>query len=427
MAVGPLPRNPYTVGGPVRGTHFYGRDALIQTILDGNDRAIWVVGNRRIGKTSLLRRLEDLGTVDGRVAFLISMEAADTVADLAQCFLDDIESDDDRLARLGLAIGDLQGKTPHAIMRLLDRRGRERGFEVLLLLDEAEALIGIAEREGDDILRDLRREMQRSEALRVVMTATKRLAALNDLCRGWDTSPFLYGVMPRYLGRLERDDALALIRQSQSPAPPLVADGIAEAVLAATDGHPFLTQWLCDRLWSDGMLRPLAADDLIPDSNLVNLFQLDYNYLAPVERRILRCLSFVESLDEAGLMGQLGVAMADMQLRYLIQSLAQLCYVRRSGDRYSTGNRLLHIWLQFWAIDAPESPMSDAAAVDQADEDQQQIMALATAHKRRLRVLEEQQALRGADTPPDIVIEIEDISRQIADLDARLALLQAHP
>jgi hypothetical protein len=421
-----LPRNPYTVGGPVRGPHFYGREALIHAILDGNDRAVWVVGNRRIGKTSLLRRLEELGTVDGRVAFLISMEAADTVSDLAQCFLDDIETGDDRLARLGLAIGDLQGKSPNAMMRLLDRRGRERGVEVLLLLDEAEALIGIAEREGDDILKDLRREIQRSEALRVVMTATKRLAALNDLCRGWDTSPFLYGVMPRYLGRLEQDEALGLIRQSQSPAPPIVADGIAEAVLAATDGHPFLTQWLCDRLWTDGVLRPLVADDLIPDSNLVNLFQLDYNYLAPVERRILRCLSFVESLDEPGLMGQLGVTMADIQLRYLIQSLVQLCYVRRAADRYSTGNRLLHIWLQFWATDAPESPMSDAAAVDQADEEQQRIMALATTHKRRLRVLEEQQALRGVDTPAEIVLEIEDITKQIADLDARLAVLQSH-
>jgi AAA domain len=426
MAVGALPRNPYTVGGPVRGPHFYGREALIQAILGGNDRAIWVVGNRRIGKTSLLRRLEDLGTVDGRVAFLISMEAADTVDDLAQCFLDDIETDDDRLARLGLAIGDLQGKTPNAIMRLLDRRGRERGVEVLLLLDEAEALIGIAEREGDDILKDLRREMQRSEALRVVMTATKRLAALNDLCRGWDTSPFLYGVMPRYLGRLEQDEGLTLIRQSQSPAPPIMADGIAEAVLAATDGHPFLTQWLCDRLWSDGALRALVADDLIPDSNLVNLFQLDYNYLAPVERRILRCLSFVESLDEGGLMGQLGVTLADIQLRYLIQSLVQLCYIRRAGERYSTGNRLLHIWLQFWATDAPESPMSDAAAVDQADEEQQRIMARATTHKRRLWVLEEQRALRGADTPAEIVLEIEDITKQVADLDARLALLRSH-
>ena len=48
MAVGLLPRNPYTVGGPVRGPHFYGREGLIQAILDGNDRAIWVVGNKSL-------------------------------------------------------------------------------------------------------------------------------------------------------------------------------------------------------------------------------------------------------------------------------------------------------------------------------------------------------------------------------------------
>jgi hypothetical protein len=70
--------------------------------------------------------------------------------------------------------------------------------------------------------------------------------------------------------------------------------------------------------------------------------------------------------------------------------------------------------------------MSDAAAVDQADEAQQRIMALATTHKRRLRLLEEQQARRGADTPPGIVLEIEDITKQIAELDAQLALLRAH-
>jgi hypothetical protein len=425
MAVNTSGRNPYTVGGPVRGAHFYGRAALTQVILEGNDRAIWVIGNRRSGKTSLLRRLEELGNANGHVAFRISMEAADTEQDLAQSFLDDIDQGDDRLARLGLTLADLQGKTPSAIMRALDRRAQDRGIEVLLLLDEAEALIGIAEREGDDILKELRREMQRSEALRVVMVATKRLAALNDLCRDWDTSPFLYGIIPRYLGRLEPDEALALIRQQQSRAPLSVDDTLAGQILAATDGHPFLIQWLCDRLWNGRTLRPLLPDDLIPDENLISLFQLDYNYLAPTERRILRCLSFVESIDESGLLAELGVVLAEIQLRYLIQSLAQLCYVRRSGERYSTGNRLLHNWLQFWAIDEPEPPMSDAAAADQADEEQQELIKLATIHKRRLRVLEQQQALQGTSTPPQVVLEIQDIASKIAELEEQLAQLRA--
>ena len=76
-----IQRKPYNAGMPVRGEQFYGRSELINNILGGSDRAIWVVSNRRIGKTSLLRRMEQLGSADGRVAFMISMEAADNVAD----------------------------------------------------------------------------------------------------------------------------------------------------------------------------------------------------------------------------------------------------------------------------------------------------------------------------------------------------------
>jgi AAA domain len=423
-------RNPYTVGGVVRGPHFYGRSALIATLLNSNDRSVWVVGNRRIGKTSLLRQLEGLANAEGRVAFHINLEGADTLADLSESFLDDMD-DSDRLARLGLAVGDLQGKSPPAIMRMLDRRARERGLEVLVLLDETEALIRIAQREGDDILKDLRREMQRSEMLRVVMVATKRLAALNDLCRDWDTSPFLFGVVPRYLGRLERDEALALIRQSQARTPQLVDDAVAEAVIATTDGHPYLTQWLCDRLWSPAGLRAPTNDDLVPDTSLIDMFQVDYNHLAPTERRILRCLAYVESLDDTGIQEQLGVTLANLQLRYLLQALEQLCYVRRAGADFATGNQLLHAWLQFWALDEPPPvsdrttpQVSDHAAFEQADQERQQLVALLTAHKRRLRALEELRALKGIDAPADVRLEIEDINAKIAALNEELRRLE---
>ena len=52
-----IQRKPYNAGMPVRGEQFYGRSDLIDNILGGPDRTIWVVSNRRIGKTSLLYRL----------------------------------------------------------------------------------------------------------------------------------------------------------------------------------------------------------------------------------------------------------------------------------------------------------------------------------------------------------------------------------
>ena len=44
-------RNPYIIGAYVTGRDHYGREELIDTLLEGGARAHWIVGNRRVGKT----------------------------------------------------------------------------------------------------------------------------------------------------------------------------------------------------------------------------------------------------------------------------------------------------------------------------------------------------------------------------------------
>src|SRR6188768_3975346 len=51
-------QNPYVVGRWVRGDEHYDRQKLIEHLLNAHDTAIWVVGTRRMGKTSLLRQIE---------------------------------------------------------------------------------------------------------------------------------------------------------------------------------------------------------------------------------------------------------------------------------------------------------------------------------------------------------------------------------
>lgn len=424
MTIDTIYRNPYAVGGVVEGSYFYGRMELIETLLDSRDRVTWIVGNRRIGKSSLLRRLVEKGNTDTSVAFTFSLEGAESMADFARYMVDELDNYPERLVRLELPLTDLQDKTPPEIMRLLDRHGRERHIEVLLLLDEVEALIGIVEQDGDSCLKELRRTMQRSGALRIFFAATKRLAVLDDFCREWETSPFLFGVAPSYLGRLGHDAAVALICQTQSDHALEVDRAIIDAILNATDGHPYLIQWLCARLWTDEGLRVPTSDDLIPDTKLIGIFQFDYNHLAPIERCILRCLASVETADEATLLQQLEVDIPRVQLVHLLQALTQLGYVRRIDDKYAIGNQLLYNWLQFSEVDEVAPSVSDAAAVELADEEQQGIMKIIAAHRRRLLVLEEQRALRGNDAPPEIAIEIEDIKSRVAELEGDLTRIR---
>ena len=107
-----------------------------------------------------------------------------------------------------------------------------------------------------------------------------------------------------------------------------------------------------------------------------------------------------------------------------MQALTQLGYVRHIDEKYAIGNQLLYNWLQFSEVDEVAPSVSDAAAVELADEEQQGIMKIIAAHRRRLLVLEEQRALRGNDAPPEIAMEIEDIKSRITELEADLGRIR---
>ena len=78
-------RNPYVTGAYVVGRKHYGRREMADYLLHGDSRAYWVVGNRRIGKTSLLRQLELLALSQNRIVPLFwDMQGGNTFARLGQ-------------------------------------------------------------------------------------------------------------------------------------------------------------------------------------------------------------------------------------------------------------------------------------------------------------------------------------------------------
>jgi hypothetical protein len=417
-------RNPYTVGSPTRGVHFYGRRDIAASLIDSNDHALWLIGNRRMGKTSLMRFIEE--QVDARpdsVAFYINLEASENFEDLSACFFDDLEIAEARLAELGLSAEQLRGRDAAEIVRLLNRSGRAQNKQVLLLWDEAEALIRIGEA-SNSALRRLHREVQRAEALRLVITATKRLEVLNDLCRSWETSAFLYSFKLRYLGPLSLEEVGALVSQRQQGGPVQANPTFVRRIYDATGGHPYLTQWLCDRLYSEGRLRPLADDDLVPSSALASLFQTDYNHLSPSERRILRAFVNVEEASEEALARHLDGALSSTELRYVLQSLQALCYLRRGEGGYRTGSRLLLNWLRLGYIDETEMPVSDAATIEMSDEERQHVQRMITINRRNLYTLQERAAQYGLNPPLELTNEIRQQEESIAALERQLQELR---
>ena len=98
---------PYVVGQWVRGDSFYGRDELIQDILHGNRNCLWLLGTRRVGKTSTLKELERRTSRSQELGYFPlfwDFQGAEKPEDLHESLSDSLLDAMDRLEEIGIPL-----------------------------------------------------------------------------------------------------------------------------------------------------------------------------------------------------------------------------------------------------------------------------------------------------------------------------------
>ncbi len=204
--------NPFVVGQWVRKERFYGRASQIREVFEGYRNWLWLLGTRRIGKTSLLRQIEYLAwSAENRQYFPVywDFQGCENATELHEGFGEALLDAEDRLDEIGLAPDEFEGRDLFASLSRLRRTMRNKGLKLLLLCDEVEELIKIDEHDPA-LLSRLRRAMQSQDDCRSVLASTIRLWALAK--QRPDTSPFLHGFSPPlYIRGLDDDEARALI------------------------------------------------------------------------------------------------------------------------------------------------------------------------------------------------------------------------
>ncbi|MFN8466384.1 MAG: hypothetical protein U0X20_12575 [Caldilineaceae bacterium] len=334
----------------MRDRNHYGRERLFTYLLNTSDSAVWVVGSRRIGKTSLLRQLEYLTDTpqSDLVPLFWDMQGCANSGDLSFELFMAIEDETARFGALGVAVGELEGQDALVILRRVGRTLAARGKTLLLLIDEAEVLINLARTEPGWLAR-LRKVLQDGHQ-RTILTSTKLLAQLNELTADWETSPFLFGFSMVNLWSLDDDSASALVEQRQSDHPFSVDPALMDEVLEQTNRHPYLLQYLCQRLCveqADGTvgLRPATDEDLEPDHLLAGFFMIDFQHLTLLERRILLAVAEQTIIGEAELLRALGDQAPD-RVRTFVWGMEKLGYLRQVMGQWAVGNEYLRRWLR---------------------------------------------------------------------------------
>ena len=427
-------RNPYITGAFVVGSHHYGRQGLLDYLMHGESRAYWVVGNRRMGKTSLLRQLESLAMAESRAIPLFwDLQGCRTFGCIGGYLADAIRDHPERFEALDVRPNNLPAEDALTLLTLLRRQALRAGRELLLLADETEVLTDIA-RDEPEIMQRFHREVTGAAGLRVVFTSTRQIYRMHDVCRDWPTSSFLAGFeMSRTLGSLDPEAAEALITQAQETeeARVRVAAELIEAITYATNNHPLLLQLLCSRLFQEkGALRPVAEEDLRVDPLLAGFFEHDFRQLTPAGRQIVLAVYRAGAIAPASLQNVAEDKPADLVQH--LHNLEALGYLRRIEGRLAIGNLFLANWLSTTAEAlqyVPALPVSDTAMrtvfARQQDQDAASLVAQLNARRARLVELETVRAKGFLTVSPQVLEEIEQLEVEISDLRSLLGRRQA--
>jgi AAA domain-containing protein len=332
-------RNPFIAGSWVRADNFFGRSGLLRDLLEGERDSLWVVGARRLGKTSLLKELEYRVQQSAQTPFVPlywDLQGSGDVRGLADGLLGSVEDSEGFRRATDISVADLEGLAAADMLTTLVRRTVKSGWRLLLLVDEAEEFLTVA-RADAAVLPRLRRVFHKGPEVRTVLTSTKRLARIDER-NDFATSPFLQGFIPPvYLTPLATDEGQALLARGR-----FSREEIGE-VMERTANHPFLLQLIASRLFESRDLTS-TLDQVAADEMVSNFFSVDFQTLDNDERVILEELARTGRRTRKEL-AQV-VARAEDALEPLLFGLRMMGYLAAEDGAFRVGNWFFERWLR---------------------------------------------------------------------------------
>ena len=323
----------------MRADNFFGRTSLLRDVIEGERDSLWVVGARRLGKTSLLKELEYRVQGSGETPFAAlywDLQGSADARGLADSLLGSVEDSESFRRASDVSVESLEGLSAADMLTTLVRRTVRSGWRLLLLVDEAEEFLTVA-RTDAGVLPRLRRVFQKGPEVRTVFTSTKRLGRIDERT-DFATSPFLQGfIPPLYLTPLAEAECRTLLARGR------FAEDEMTLVMKRTANHPFLVQLIASRLFES---HDLAAtlDQVAADEMVANFFSVDFQTLEPRERLIL---------DEVAREGprsrrELAVLAGEGEeaLDPVLFGLTMMGYLAADDGRYVVGNWFFERWLR---------------------------------------------------------------------------------
>ena len=279
-------RNLYEDNFPVSGRRFFGREQELSNLMRSVDagQPVGLFGLRKVGKTSLLKRLQEKRLQDlvvyidiqsvpegvrdaGYIYWAIANQLAEEVRRKYPEFSNTLAF---RLAGRYKAYLDVK-KTElvaaefDADLKVLTAEARRQklALNVLIMFDEVERLLPIGRSEGirgyDSLFAYLRGISQTEENVLSIITGANPFISDTPQFEGRDNPVFKY-YKEVFLPPLERRECLEMIERLGHGMGVTYNDNGLDRIFKETAGHPFITRQLCSRIAKVFKERPLKVD-----------------------------------------------------------------------------------------------------------------------------------------------------------------------
>jgi len=238
--------SPYSRNRPVFGWRFFGRKKELD-LLQESEESFFVVGGRRMGKTSLLRELERRMKDDGAQVIFVDVEACQDEDQVVRKILQSIsEKDAASAVRRQIALSE-------PFISSVLRKVTSRGGRVVLILDELGNVISRQPKEQWKLLGTLR-EFSHGGKLRIIVSCFQELFQRQAIDRSGPLVNF---------GSVQRLHALTTQEVDEMVVAPLQCwarinnpKALLQLVLSSVGRHPYILQTFCHQLFQRFMKQP---------------------------------------------------------------------------------------------------------------------------------------------------------------------------
>jgi len=310
------PVNPYVAGAPLRGEQgVFGRKELLDWVTrelrNPATNALVLMGQRRTGKTTMLLQLERTLPADCFLPVYFDLQDQATCS-LGQVLADlaDTIAEKAGIEALDPAVFDDRGLSFRRVFlaRLYDVLGENK--RPVLLMDEFDVLDQAAEAElprdtaAKALFPFLRRLMAEDSRLAFVFVVGRRAEDLS-----LDFTSTFKASLKEDVWVLSRASTEALVRQAEVDGTLSFTEQAVARIWSLTNGHPYLTQLLCQRIWeraySGNPTKPPKIDVTDVDNAVSNALDAAeqalvwlWNGLSPAEKIYAAALAEVAGEGE---------------------------------------------------------------------------------------------------------------------------------